>query len=112
MFDEPWLVKMLDHSMHLVRQGSVMLGANGWTPYRLVEIRTGDPSLPAECRGKWLLAVESVPPVQFRMAAPDGRQTVVEQSIVEWDGGPHIGSNEWRDATDLAVRSAEPLQGR
>jgi len=112
MFDECWTIKVFDHSMHLVGTGQVGLGANGWTPYRLVEVRTGDPSLPAECRGKWLLAVESVPPVQFRKTAPDGRQTEVEYSIVVWSNGPQMGPDEWRKASDLAVRSAEPPQGR
>jgi hypothetical protein len=102
-----YLVTALDRSMHVVRQGTVGLPPHGSTPYRLVEIRSNDPSLPTGDRGKWVLAVDSLPSAKFRKTSPGGEQTEFHRSVVAWDDLGGL-SDVWMHARDLKVRPAEP----
>jgi hypothetical protein len=94
--------------MHVVRRGMVGLPPGDWKPYRLVEIRTDDASLPAEYRSHWDLAVESLPSAQFRKTLPDDRPPEADRMIIIWDKTADMTSYDWQHADDLTVRSAEP----
>ncbi|HET6247856.1 MAG TPA: hypothetical protein VFE47_09170 [Tepidisphaeraceae bacterium] len=111
LFNEYWRVVVLDRSFRVIREGQIPLPQQS-TPYRLVEIRSDRADLPAEYRGKWVLAVESVCPAKFREDPLKISPANLDRAIVEWDKTAHIQSADWRDTPGLAVRPAEPGAAR
>jgi len=101
-------VTVLDRSMHVVRTGLVGFPLRVEVPYRLVEIYSDDLKLPAEYRGKWVLAIDSLPLSRFRRTSPEGEQTDFCRSIVEWGTVAGRIPNDWMSSASVKARPAEP----
>jgi len=108
MFYDYWTVAVLDRSLHVVRTGLVGIPSDA-APFRLMEMRSNDPSAPASARGKWFLAVKWNFTNQTAPATHDDQSDEKpsdSMNTIDWDDTERK-PDSLRDSANLEVRSAE-----
>jgi hypothetical protein len=122
----PYLVYVFDQNFTLVRQGLVHMHPGGY-PYSLVEARSNTDHLPAELRGRWILAVGawsdthdfmSGSPIAYKGRPAPADRTAFPADInwvyvepIKWDDEAiefEYGAGTFFHADDLEVRCVEP----